>query len=86
MLHTSLNNADYEGKLVHSEIRVDYHDSDEHSKTLAKARDFVFKHGSSSVHEDTQTQGLQYAWLGTILYNFKTRIYVLVLEYLEKEN
>ena len=58
----SLNNADYGGNLVHLEIRVDYHDSDEHSKTLVKAREFVFKHGTSALHEYTETQGLQYAW------------------------
>jgi len=61
----SIAASSYDDHAVHLEIRVDFHDSVNHQKTIEVAKAFEFAHGTKTVHvHETAQQGLQRAWFG----------------------
>lgn len=63
-LLTSVDASHYGNHAVHLEIRVDYHDSLDHQKTIELSRAFEFTHGTKTVYTHDTVQGLQRAWFG----------------------
>lgn len=61
-LLSSINSANYDGLPVHLDIRVDHEISADYEKTVQIANDFVFAHGTKTVHIYGTQQGLQLAW------------------------